>query len=329
MRQRTQRAQSAVEYDLFGFVMIQRLPPFLLLPLLLLMAVPTGAAVRFRFEPARLSDQGPTSGALALRFTGATGHVLDDGSTTILLDPVVTRPRIWELGLGPIVPDEHLAAEVFPKADYILVNHAHFDHAADTPSIALRTGAVVVGSRSVCQLARSRGVPESQLREVVGGEAFDLGSFRVEVVPARHAPVMGVPEPMHGEIPANAGALWFWEYKEDLTFSFYLRSGSSAVWFHPTSTWSPGELLGRPAQTLILGITGDPITEAKLAAMQAELPGLEVLVTTHHDNFFQPRSEGTALMPGLDEPTLRADVAKVMPGVTLVMPNLDQELRLP
>ena len=308
------------------YVRLLRLFSSLLSAILLLPAV---GAVAFRHSPVTLHDLGPHAGRLTLRFTGATGHVLGDGQTVILLDPVSTRPRIWELGLGPLHTDDALSAEVFPKADFILVNHAHFDHVADTPAIALRTGATIVGSRSVMQLARSRGVPEAQLREVVGGEQLQLGSFVVEVVPARHAPVMGVAEPMHGEIPADAGALWFWEYLEDQTFSFSLYSGDSRVWFHPTSTLSPRELAGRPANTLIMGVSGEPITAAKWSWIAADLPDLELVVPTHHDNFFQPRGLGLALFPGLDVGALRANAVEALPAARTVFLDIDQEIRLP
>lgn len=265
------------------------------------------AAVRFRHRPyAPPAGEAPgPAGKLTLTYQGITGYELTDGKTTILLDPSVTRPTVLGLFSGRLKPDEALAAKVFPRADFILIDHAHYDHAADAPAIALRTGATIVGSRSACNLALSRGVPASRVREAVPGTRMKLGSFTVDVRASRHVHLLGVAGVMVGTIRPDAGPLWFWQYAQDAALAYRLESSGSSVWFHPTSTFRAGEIGDLPAGTLIMGTNGEPLTTEKMRLVLAEARP-KLVLPTHWDNLFQPLEKGPALMPGLDLEAARA-----------------------
>jgi len=273
-------------------------------------------------------DPDEADGGLFVRWLGITGYEITDGETVVLTDPTLTRPGVLELVSGPLEPDAEAARAACPRADYILVNHAHYDHAIDVPAIALATGAVVVGSESACNLARSRGVPEEQVRVVAGGERLELGTFAVEVRRSRHTAILGVEEPMSGTIPPDAGPLWFHEYVQDATLAFRLEAGGSSLWFHPTSTYAEGEMAGAPADNLILGVTGEPLTEAKVAAVLADVGPGRVL-PTHYDNFFHGRDAGLALMPRVDLRRDRDLVAAAAPDARFWVLGFDQTVHLP
>ncbi|MBI2363093.1 MAG: MBL fold metallo-hydrolase, partial [Elusimicrobia bacterium] len=243
--------------------------------------------------------------------------------------PVATRPPIWRLLLGPLPEDPREALALLPRADYILVNHAHYDHLIDAPAIALARGATLVGTRSACAFARSRGLPAERCIEVRGGEALRLGTFSVRVGRSVHAPILGFREPMAGVIPADAGRLWFWQFKLDGALSYHLSAGGGSVFFHPTSTFAPGEARGFDAETLVFGVTGDPPTPRRLAGLAAELPGVRLFLPTHYDNFFQPLSRGLALMPGLDPAALEAMVRSQMPQAAFAVLDHGQTVALP
>ncbi len=288
------------------------------------------ASFRMRHRPYRPGPLPAIKGSgLKLRYTGISGYELSDGKTTILLDPVSTRPSIRRILLGPLSTDDALSAKVFPKADFIIVNHAHYDHAIDAPAIALRTGAVLVGSRSTCRLARSRGVAPEKLIEVAGGETLTLGTFTVKVARSRHVAFLGRPEIMSGTIPEDAGALWFFQYVQDSALAFRLESAGRSVWFHPTSTYAPHELLGLDARTLILGVNGEAITAGKMAGIAAEVPGAALIVPTHFDNFFQPLSKGLTVMPGVDLDDVRLLAEKALPKAGFAVLDFDQTIDLP
>lgn len=299
----------------------------LLLPFVLLAALLLAYAVFTRHVPwevpahhrppeAWTHPSVPGQGGLWVKALGVSGYEVSDGSTTLLLDPTPTRPAPFELLAGPLHPDEALGAAWCPRADALLVNHAHHDHALDVPAIARRTGALVVGSQNLVNLALSRGVPGARTRAVHGGEDFTVGTFRVRVRKGRHTHIAGMSNPMSGVIPPDAGPLWFWQYALDDALGYHLESTTNGakLWFHPTSTWAPGELEGLEAETLVVGVTGEPQTVEKVRGLMSESRARRVL-PTHFDNFFQPLSRGLALMPGLDLDAARSLFLAEAPGV--------------
>ncbi len=268
------------------------------LPLLLLCA----ASVRFRhapYHPPAEAESTAAKGRLRLTYRGISGYELTDGKTVVLLDPTVTRPTVWDLFSRRLRPDEALSGRVFPRADFILVNHAHYDHAADVPAIALRTGATVVGSQSACNLALSRGVPPGRVRLAVPGERLTLGTFTVDVRASRHIDLLGMKGLMAGTIAPTAGPLWFWQYVQDAALAYRLEAAGASVWFHPTSTFKRSELGDLPAGTLIMGVNGEELTAERMRLVFAEARP-RLILPTHYDNLFQPLEKGLALMPGLD-----------------------------
>lgn len=243
---------------------------------------------------------------LTVRYLGVSGYEVSDGVTTVLLDPTPTRPDPLALITGRVDADPELGRKWCPKADLILVNHAHYDHALDVGAIAVRTGAVVAGSQNTVNLARSRGVKPEQSKVVRSGDTFTVGSFTIDVRGSRHTDIV-VSQPMSGTIAPDAGPMWFWNYALDETLAYRLTSTTTgaSLWFHPTSTYAAGELGGLAAQTLIVGVTGEKQTAAKVGGLLGESKATRVL-PTHYDNFFQPLDKGLALMPGCDLDAVKA-----------------------
>lgn len=268
-----------------------------------------------------------TGGGLWVRYLGVTGYEVTDGQTVVLLDPTFTRPSGAEL-LGALDADEALVARHVTRADYVLVNHAHHDHALDVPAIARRTGAVVYGSPSTLNLCRARGVDEAQLREATPGARLTLGTFTVDVRPSRHTAILGIDNPMAGVIAPDAGPLRFWEFGQDGCLLYRLEAGGATLWFHPTTTYDQGDLAGRSAATLILGVTGEPLLPGRAREIFAEAKPRRVL-PTHFDNFLQPLSKGLALMPGLDLDAARASIEEASPGLPVWVLEYGQTVHLP
>ena len=88
----------------------------------------------------------------------------------------------------PLAPPVGLSAAEVDRADYVLVGHAHFDHIAGAETIALNTGARVIGSNETARVLREAGVPEAQLLPSQGGERHRLADgVSVEVFPGLHS----------------------------------------------------------------------------------------------------------------------------------------------
>ncbi|MDF1666552.1 MAG: MBL fold metallo-hydrolase [Planctomycetota bacterium] len=239
----------------------------------------------------------PKSG-MTVRYLGVTGYEITDGQTTVITDPMVNRFTAVEIITGKLNPDPELSKKWVPKADYILVNHAHYDHSIDAPEIALRTGATVIGSQSVINLCISRGVKKEKTILAKAGARLKLGTMIVDIAQARHGPIFKKENPMWGTIPADSKKLWFFQYTMDDVFSYRVEGGGTSVWFHPSTNYKPGEL-NKTATSLIMGVNGVPITPEGAKLIMKDVQPVRI-IPTHFDNFFQPITKGLCLMPGLD-----------------------------
>ena len=129
-------------------------------------------------EPARalratlLGPEAADPNYVTLHWVGVASFIVTIGQHLLLFDA-------WEvIGIHrdyvPIGREELAALE--PEA--ILIGHGHFDHAADAGYIASRSGAVVVGSQEICDIARS------DADEVGGGQAFNCAITGTATEPA-------------------------------------------------------------------------------------------------------------------------------------------------
>ncbi len=141
---------------------------------------------------------------LQLTWLGTAGFALECEQHVLLLDPYLTRASLSRCVLAPLQADAALATRLIPRADAIVLSHTHFDHALDTPAIALQTGARVFGSRSARHLCRSFGVPESRITCVEPTETItceaEVGPFRLRFWPSAHSRFLFGRVPFAGDI---------------------------------------------------------------------------------------------------------------------------------
>jgi L-ascorbate metabolism protein UlaG (beta-lactamase superfamily) len=123
---------------------------------------------------------------LAIRWTGYSNFELAYGGEIMLLDAYFDRGSMF-------APLGFKAADV-KKANVILIGHGHHDHMSDAASVAIRTGAVVVGAPLTVAKLQTQSLDAKQIRTVTGkgGEVLKFGKFEVEAILGRH-----------GQPPAN------------------------------------------------------------------------------------------------------------------------------
>src|SRR5688572_19251352 len=102
---------------------------------------------------------------LRVTFLGVSTLYFRDSSAAILIDGFFTRPGLFEVAAGKIGPDPARIDAALAKAgiqelDAVIAVHSHYDHAMDSPAVAARTGALVVGSPSTAWIARGQGLAE-------------------------------------------------------------------------------------------------------------------------------------------------------------------------
>ena len=111
-----------------------------------------------------------------LTYFGHSAFQIQTQGTTLLFDPFITGNPLAEkvISAGDLTPD------------VILLTHAHGDHWGDTPAIARRTGALVVGNFEITEYIRQKhGHARVHAMNTGGSWNFDWG--RVTMTNALHS----------------------------------------------------------------------------------------------------------------------------------------------
>jgi L-ascorbate metabolism protein UlaG (beta-lactamase superfamily) len=143
---------------------------------------------------------------LKLTYYGHSCFAGEINGKNILFDPFITG--------NEMAKDIQLANI---DADYILVSHAHADHIADCITIALSTGAKVVGNWEIHDWLNRQGVKNTHPLNT--GGRWDFGDFVVKAVVAQHS--SSFPDGSYGGNP-----LGFIIYSSEKTFYY---SGDTAL----------------------------------------------------------------------------------------------------
>jgi len=160
-------------------------------------------AVLTPFDPGlRWRGQAPESPSLALTSLGTAGFTLASQGRTVVIDPYVSRPTLWRALTRPLVPDADAVARSVPRADDVLVGHAHFDHVLDAPEVCRQTGARLIGSQAVAYCGIAAGLPASQIRVTEGDEDIESGPLMLRGLPSVHGRVYFNRIPLPGDLTA-------------------------------------------------------------------------------------------------------------------------------
>src|SRR5438105_8693370 len=76
---------------------------------------------------------------IAFTYLGVAGWQIEGANKLVLTDPYLSRPANPD---APLVPDVvAIAAHAPARGDLVVVDHPHYDHLLDAPTVTLRTGA--------------------------------------------------------------------------------------------------------------------------------------------------------------------------------------------
>jgi L-ascorbate metabolism protein UlaG (beta-lactamase superfamily) len=260
------------------------------------------------FEPYASLVVSPTARqnpSLRVVWMGVTTILLDDGETAIMTDGFFTRPGRLTCLLGKTQPDDARISYALDKSGVgklaaVLTAHSHHDHAMDSPEVARRTGALLIGSESTRNIADGLDFPGDRFRVISGGETFTFGRFKIIVIKSPHSPdglFMGnITAPLRP--PARIS-----EYREGGNYSFLIEHDGHRILIHPSANYSPGFLKDVKADVIFLGI-------GKLGKMDegfaedywrevVRATGAKVIVPIHWDDFTIPLDEPLQPMPPL------------------------------
>ena len=254
--------------------------------------------------PAASAAAGEVTG-MRVTFLGVSTLLFDDGETAFLTDGFFTRPDWKTVLTRRIMPDSERIATSLARAGItrlaaVIVSHSHYDHAMDSPEVARRTGAVLVGSESTANIARGWKLAENRIRIVRNGDRIELGRFQVIFIQTRHVPTGftggEIRVPLVPPVRAN-------RYREGTSFSVLIKHHGKSLLVQSTAGFVEGALRGQKADVVFLGIgalgkQGEAYRQTYWHETVQTVGALRV-IPIHWDDFTRPLNQPLVALPYL------------------------------
>lgn len=271
---------------------------------------------------------------LAVTWLGVSTLLLDDGSSAIMTDGYFSRPSLARMASRKVSPstarvDGCLSRAQVTRLDAVIPVHTHIDHAMDSPLVAERTGARLVGGESAANVGRGHGLSEDRLVVAIPGEPIRLGNFEVTLIESHHCPPDRYPgvidQPVVPPVKVSAyrcGEAWS-------TLVHHLPSARRLL-IQGSAGFVNGALAGQRADVVYFGV-GQLGIQPKSYLVDywtetVRAVGARRVVLIHWDDFFRPLSKSLRALPyavdDLDFSMRVLDELAALDGVTLDMPTL-------
>jgi len=242
---------------------------------------------------------------LTVTFVGVATLLFDDGETAIMTDGYFSRPS--QRQLRSIRPDRDEISKALKRLGVrslaaVIPVHSHFDHALDSPVVAMETGALLTGSSSTANIGRGQGVPEDHIRIVKPGDSAVFGRFKVHFLLSAHLPTGYATGTITAPLRVPAAAS---DFGQGDAYSLLIEHEGRRILVQGSAGFVPGALQGRSADVVYLGTGGLGMRdESYQAAYWQEIVravGARRVIPIHWDDFFRPLEDG--LVPaGMDFP---------------------------
>ncbi|MBX3071821.1 MAG: metal-dependent hydrolase [Thermomicrobiales bacterium] len=211
-----------------------------------------------------------------LTYLGHSAFLLDDGSTTVMIDPFLTG--------NPVAT---ASADAFSPGA-ILLTHAHNDHIGDTVEIAKRAGSQVIATFEIAEWLGSQGVEKATGGNTGGTVPFKGGS--VKFFPAFHTSSYS----FEGQRVAIG-----------LPTGLVVRFGGKTIYFAgDTALFSDMKLIGDEGLDAAVLPIGDYFTMGPSDALRAVTflsPG--IVVPCHYNTFPPIRQDAQAFKEQVEAQT--------------------------
>jgi L-ascorbate metabolism protein UlaG (beta-lactamase superfamily) len=265
------------------------------------------------------------SSGVNLRWLGNNAWEITFGTTTILIDPWLTRFKTGTYTPEGIRNDTPLSVDptridpYISHANLILVCHGHYDHMTDVPYVAARTGATVLGTESHHNMLRALGAPASQFCTVRGGEYLQYSGYTVEVFGSLHSmtgPSKQVPYPgtRPGAVPPVPTTVA--DLVEGGTLSYQITIGERfRILVLSTANFVERELAGLRPDVAIVAAGGGSVHDY-VGRLMRTLDYPTWVLPTHWDDFDYPLDQPAVDWGGLQP--LQNAVAAASPDTKFV-----------
>jgi L-ascorbate metabolism protein UlaG (beta-lactamase superfamily) len=233
------------------------------------------------------------------------------------VDPFFSRqslPTLFTRGLKPRVKE---IDRYMDRADWIVIGHSHFDHASDLPYIVPKTGATVIGNKSVGVLFDIYGLPKDKYRQVTGGDTVEAGPFKLTFIKSLHGKFLGY-TPFNYEIspdkkaPLNAAG-----YGSGEVFAILIEVGGYKIYHHGSGGLIDETLRGNRADLAIIGVSSRKNFPRMVYRIVHELQP-SVVIPSHYDWFFKPLTKPMKFVPFINFPQVVDETREAAPNARLI-----------
>lgn len=255
-----------------------------------------------RIDPALFTDASNPDSPVQIRYLGTAGLVIEAEQRTLVLDPFVTRMGLFRTAFRPLIPDLAAIRRHIPRADDVLVGHAHHDHVLDAPDLCRMTGARFIGSSDACNVARAAGLSETMLVETKGREDIVSGTGLIRGLPSRHGKVIFGRVLNPGNIPEPPP--WpprLRDLKHGLVLNWWVQLGGVRIVHIDSADYFDEELEGLGADVVCLCTVGRQFRPGYVRGVVERLRP-KIIMPCHWDWFFTPYDAHPRVLPGIDLP---------------------------
>ena len=280
------------------------------------------------------------NGQVNLKYLGTAGWKINDDKITILIDPYISRVK---LGTGHpddkrktllrsdyYESDSNLIDSLIDKVDFILVHHSHFDHLADVPYIAKKTGAKVIGTETTINILKAYDIPTEQLYPVKGGEDYQFENFSVRVIPSIHSALNDKHyiDSREYKKPPKA-PLKVSEFIEGGSLMFLARFDSHKILTMGSMNFVERELYGIKPDILLAGVNQSQLGLYNYNQRLINVTNKpKYIIPTHWDNFRLPYSFSQQSSIDLKLIPFKKDVEMLSPNSQVLIVRHLEEVNL-
>ena len=280
------------------------------------------------------------NGQVNLKYLGTAGWKINDDKITVLIDPYISRVK---LGTGhpddkrkTVLRSDHYESDsilidsLIDKVDFILVHHSHFDHLADVPYIAKKTGAKVIGTETTINILKAYDIPNEQLYPVKGGEDYQFENFSVRVIPSIHSALNDKHyiDSREYKKPPKA-PLKVSEFIEGGSLMFLARFDSHKILTMGSMNFVERELYGIKPDILLAGVNQSQLGLYNYNQRLINVTNKpKYIIPTHWDNFRLPYSFSQQSSIDLKLIPFKKDVEMLSPNSQVLIVRHLEEINL-
>lgn len=276
----------------------------------------------------------PADASLLVRFAGVSTLLFEDRDTKWMVDGFFSRPSALAVLFSKIGPDQgeidkNLARLGSPRLAAVVPAHSHYDHALDSPEVARKTGAVLIGSESTLNIGRGYGLQEERLEKASSNFKKHLKEWTLTFIASRHGPafndvglVRTIKKPL---IPPRYQFAW----REGQTWAILIEHQNGArMLVNASANYPAGGFKNVRAEVVFLGVG---MLGSRTRAERNELwkqsvicVGARKVIPVHWDDFSRSLDQPLVPLPSaldrLDVTLAHFGELAKRDGVELVMP---------